>query len=1049
MRGRWLLLLALLWGQDSLWPGRILFGLNSGYTLANLPEELRELSQALGVTRLGERFPGLKMAAPVYVAEYSAALPPTYVAKLWKRHPAIAYAEPEYIPKPLTSPERLSYTPNDPSLSTCYWLPHLHVYEAWDSTQGDTNFVWAVVDTDVRFDHPDLVSSIAYNWADPINGIDDDGDGYVDNFHGWDLVGPTYGGSGSFSPDNDPRTASAGHGSYVAAYGGATPDNGEGIAGPAFKCRLLPIKAAPDDSWSLYAAYDGLLYAAQHGAKVINASWGSTAYSQAAQNFVSSLVSNYDVLLVAAAGNIPPSQGTKFYPAMYDGVVSVTAVQTSDQWTGGVQAYYGIDLCTTGWGTTVAGTNGYHLLGQATSFAAPHASGCAILLRSWRPDLNARQIAELLRITGDSVDHLNPTLRYQLGRRINLYRAIITTDTPACRIKTWQAVDGNDDLFFPGETLSISATYINYLSPATNLVVSLSSLSPYIQLVDSVYAVGNLGTLAQHQQASAFRVVILPSAPLDATGALLFTYTADGGYVDYEVQELKGINPPYVHLPTAQLKTTISGNGRIGYHDTPQNRQGLGVRWQNNTASWLFEGGVVIAETTTAHLCTRAAGGGMYSDFAPASPASRTYTGLYEIGHVSMTNSGLTETSPLSLAIQLHTYGFRHEVANPFVAFVYEIENTSAQSYDSLAIGWWLDWDVGNNPATDVAGVEAGYRLVYARSGSSRYVGAMLLSPHQAVLHVGQVDTFVPSRGQYARLFQGLSPTTSVTGDVFNVIAAKDIDIAPGERDTIVFALVGGNSWAELLANADEALAWYQCFMSQAAPVVDLGPNRALCFGDSVVPYAPTATEFYWTSGELSAVLYPTQTGVYGLYVRDASGCWGYDEVEITIDTLRPADVQFVPGLALTVGETLTGSDQGPAYQRIWRVETPSGWVSYTGPTFQHTFTSVGTYRVRLIRTDPTTGCVDSLEWQVQVGTSALPIRAMAWGVWPNPTSGEFVIQGVPGKAAVLRLFDRMGRCVWETPFEVGSLLRLPSYLAAGLYVWQIGAHRGLLLYAP
>ncbi len=1046
---RWLLLGAVLWAQDSLWPGRILFELRPGYTLASLPEDLRQLGQALGVTRLSERFPGLKTNSPVYLAEYSVPLPPSYVAKLWARHPAVSYAEPEYIPYPLAAPERLTYTPNDPSLSTCYWLPHLRIYEAWDSTQGDTNFVWAVVDTDVRFDHPDLVSSIAYNWADPINGVDDDGDGYVDNFHGWDLVGASYSGSGPFSPDNDPRTASAGHGSYVAAYGGATPDNAEGIAGPAFRCRLLPVKAAPDDSWALYGAYDGLLYAAQHGAKVINASWGSTAYSQAAQNFITSLVTNHDALVVAAAGNIPPVQGTKFYPAMYDGVVSVTAVQPSDLWTGGVQTYYGIDLCTTGWGTTIAGTNGYHLLGQATSFAAPHAAGCAILLRSWRPDLNARQIAELLRITGDSVDHLNPSLRYQLGRRVNLYRAILTVDTPACRIKTWQATDGGDDLFFPGETLSISATYINYLSPATNVVVRLSSLSPYLQVVDSVYTVGDLGTLGEHTQSTAFRVVVSPSAPLNATGILLFTYTAYGGYMDYESQELAGVNPPYVHLPVAQLKTTISGNGRLGYHDTPQNRQGIGVLWQTSTASWLFEGGLVIAETTTAHVCTRTTGGGVYNDFSPTAPASRTYTDLYEIGQVSIANSGPTETNPLSLAIQLRTYGLRHQLANPFVAFVYEVENTSGQNYDSLSIGWWLDWDIGNNPATDVAGVESVYRMVYARNGSTRYVGALLLSPHQVILHVGRVDTFIALKQRYAGLFQGSSPTTSATGDIFNVIAAKGISLAPGERDTLVFALVGGNSWAELLSNAEEAQNWYQCFIAQAGPIVDIGPDRTLCRGDSVVPYAPTATEFYWSSGEWSSVLYPTQAGVYGLLVRDASGCWGYDEVRLTVDTLLPADVQFSPGLTLTVGESLTGSDQGPTYQRTWRVETTSGWQTYTGSTFVHTFTSAGTYRIRLIRVDPMTGCTDSLEWQAQVGTSALPMVEGRPVVFPNPTTGEIVIRGLPKGAFVLTLFDGGGRCVWETPSQPDVPLRLPADLATGLYVWQIGLHRGLLLYAP
>ncbi len=179
---------------------------------------------------------------------------------------------------------------------------------------------------------------------------------------------------------------------------------------------------------------------------------------------------------------------------------------------------------------------------------------------------------------------------------------------------------------------------------------------------------------------------VAAGTPTDAKSALLFQYSGDGGYIDYEVQEIAHLNPPYVHLPAARLKTTISGNGRIGYHDTPQNEVGLGVRWGGYTDSWLFEGGIVLCDTT-AHLCTRAPGGGMYQHFMPAGNATRSYTPLYEMGAVTMYGDVSQDPAALPFAIRLKTYGIRHEPANPFVAFVYELENFSGAGLHQPRLG--------------------------------------------------------------------------------------------------------------------------------------------------------------------------------------------------------------------------------------------------------------------------------------------------------------------------------------------------------------------------
>ena len=90
------------------------------------------------------------------------------------------YVEPSYTSQPL-------YKPNDPEIDSLYFMEMLNMYQAWDSTMGDTNVVIGISDTGFDIDHPDLVNSVKYNYNDPIDGVDNDGDGYIDNFRGWDL----------------------------------------------------------------------------------------------------------------------------------------------------------------------------------------------------------------------------------------------------------------------------------------------------------------------------------------------------------------------------------------------------------------------------------------------------------------------------------------------------------------------------------------------------------------------------------------------------------------------------------------------------------------------------------------------------------------------------------------------------------------------------------------------------------------------------------------------------------------------------------------------
>ncbi|MCS7163150.1 MAG: S8 family serine peptidase [Bacteroidia bacterium] len=1046
------LLLGLLWGQPEFWPKRILFRWQEEGEKAHLPADLEALRQWLrGQVRL--RFPELPLKNPIYLLEYEADLPPAYVAKLWGHHPAVAYAEPEPLPRPLLEPERLTFIPNDVQPEN-YSINHFRLLGAWDSTQGDTNVVVAIVDTDVQFDHEDLVENVAYNWADPIDGQDNDGDGYTDNFRGWDVVGASYSGSGPFTPDNDPRAPTAGHGTWVAGYAGATTNNGRGIAAPAFNCRVLPVKVAPDNSWILYGAYDGILYAARKGASVINCSWGSTFYSRAAEEFISAIQQHYGSVIVAAAGNVPPDTPAVFYPAAYPGVCAVTSVTLADQWAG-QQIGYHIDFAGSGIGKTIGHGNSYPTLGgHPTSFSAPQVAGALALLRAWRSDLSARQVVELLRVTADSLEPYNPSqLHYRLGRRPNLERAVRTFNLPACRVESWTLFGPPDSLPHAGETFSLRPTYKNYLSPATNLQITLHSLTPHLTVRNGSYTIDALGTLQTHTQAAPFSLEVQPSCPVDARLPLLVQFESSAQqYRDYQIIEVEGLNPGYVHLDSAYLRTTLGGNGRIGYYDPPFYRIGRGVRWGEAPTSWLAEGGLYLANDTSAHLCTRGPSGRVYAHFRPTGPAAHEVEGAYEIGRVELTDTGGTHGAK-GLRIQAQAYAPRRILPHSFVAIVYRVHNPTSTGYTDLSLGWWLDFDVGDNPTQDRGRVEPSLPLIYTyNSASNRFVGAVLLSAHTPYFHIGLTDTFRGTASAYLAVLRQAGHRSLTVGDVFEVIGVQGINMAPGATDTIALALVAGQSLSELVENAQAARQWYLCWRQLSAPRVDLGPDRALCRGDSLRAEVPGAVELIWSTGTTGAVLYPEQSGRYWLLARNEAGCWGYDEVEITLRELAPAVVEFLPGLNLQVGQTLTGQEtSGAPYVMSWEVETSNGWVSYNGTTFQHTFEQAGSYRVRLHRRDPNTGCSHTQEWTVRVeGSAALLLAGSASvSIYPNPTSGRFTVvysQNLGDRR--LRLRDVQGRLVWETELRAaGAVYELPSGLAEGVYHWQVGGHTGRLFY--
>ncbi|WP_461484877.1 S8 family serine peptidase, partial [Pedobacter sp.] len=173
-------------------------------------------SKAFGTQQSGLNF------GNYYYAKYSGNVGIDKVINTLLQNKDIAYAEPSYI-------YSTWYTPNDAAYSTQFYLSQVKAPQAWDIARNAADVIIGIVDTGSEITHQDLAANIYYNTADPVNGIDDDGDGYVDNYAGWDLCGASI---STMIGDNDPNVKSSGadHGVHVSGIASAVTNNGIGVA---------------------------------------------------------------------------------------------------------------------------------------------------------------------------------------------------------------------------------------------------------------------------------------------------------------------------------------------------------------------------------------------------------------------------------------------------------------------------------------------------------------------------------------------------------------------------------------------------------------------------------------------------------------------------------------------------------------------------------------------------------------------------------------------------------------------------------------------------
>jgi subtilisin family serine protease len=361
-----------------------------------------------------------------------------------------------------------SFIPNDPYYSSQYYLNRTNIQQVWDLTQGDSTIIIGVIDSGLDFLHPDLYGSFKINYGEiPNNGIDDDNNGYVDDYLGWNFV------SNNNNPTDDNIFS---HGTAITGLLAAGINNGIGIASIAPKCKVLVMKAFDSQG----AGYDNdaanaVLYAVSRGVKILNLSFGDYIYSYVLRDVIRYAYSK-NIVITASAGN--DNSDVLHYPSAFDEVISVGASDGDDR-KASFSAYgETVDIFAPGYqilSTSIVGkgsgefNNDYAYI-NGTSFSAPIVAGVAGLLLSRNKNLTNEEVRGILVSTTDYFPGQTGWEHMYSSGRLNALNAINYYNTPSV-----------SRIFYP---------YQDFSDTLNSIPVVISAASPLFQSYSIYYGIG-------------------------------------------------------------------------------------------------------------------------------------------------------------------------------------------------------------------------------------------------------------------------------------------------------------------------------------------------------------------------------------------------------------------------------------------------------------------------------------------------------------------------------------------------------------------------------
>ena len=513
------------------------------------------------------------------------------VLRRLRSDPRVRFAEPNYKLHALA-------TPNDSDFGELWGLVNsgqavkgvtgtadadIDADQAWNVTTGSSSVVVGILDTGVDFSHPDLGGSQTSSqvmWKNPgetgggreSNGVDDDGNGYVDDWRGWDWA----------NDDNNPQD-DMNHGTHVAGTLGALGNNGQGIAGVNWNVKIMALKLLDSHGdGDLADAVEALRYATAMGARITNSSWGGGGFSQAMFDQLKAADAS-GALFVAAAGNSGANNDVApVYPASYD-VPNVISVAGTDQDDGlasfSNRGRTSVDVAAPGTQVYSTVLGGGYDWGTGTSMSAPHVTGTAALAAAAFPGATGAGLKALLLRTVDPKASLVGVTTTE--GRLNAGRALTCVGSP----KAWLESPRPGFSVALNDTVAVTVLATNCANPVGVNVTANAGGVPIVLAArgDGLYtgtytptaggpvtltATASVGALTDSQSApgtveGGYRVVEEPFSWVDATVGGTRLTLAD----DAQAAVALPFNFRYYGQPFSSV--TVSSNGFLVFGPSP------------------------------------------------------------------------------------------------------------------------------------------------------------------------------------------------------------------------------------------------------------------------------------------------------------------------------------------------------------------------------------------------------------------------------------------------------------------------------------------------
>ncbi|MFN4767390.1 MAG: S8 family serine peptidase [Ignavibacteria bacterium] len=742
-------------------------------------------------------------------------IPNTKAIRMIASLPFVEYAE--FLPT-----HALIQQPDDSLYGYQYYPAMIGADSAWvyyDQQNNKDSLIIGIVDTGVDPLHEDLSSVMYMNPGETgidsignnksANGIDDDRNGFIDDWQGWDFA------SGIDPVKGDNRAVPGHlHGTHVAGIACAISNNKKGIAGIARNHRILPVKVGLDDSdaVNVTGGYEGMLYAAMMGADIINCSWGSPTSSIAEQEIVNEVL-QFGSVIIGGAGN--DQSDMAFYPASYRGVVSVAAIGPDTLKAGYSNAHGTVDISAPGsfiYSTVLDNGYGYS---SGTSMASPIVAGVAALVKSLNPTRSNEQIAGILKSSAVDISTKNPLYALGLGSgMIQAYAAISMNQPRYVEITQTEFSEINPNgMFTPGEQVELSVVVHNLLEDVDSctLIIHSEDVKYPVTILNDTIVLGQLKASTIYAIAEKVQCILPQSSPFNHRIVLRLDIQSGSKRIGRGFAELI-INPTYRTMMANDMHLTVTSQGHIGYNDYPTNMQGIGITFPPNDQSVLFESGFIVG-TSAEQLSNgiRDISGDeqersfyIRSSVEVASPGQKAEAESY----AQFADSARAIDAGVS--VEHRMYQFDKEGIDSTVFITYDIKNERNSRMDSLHAGMFFDWDIGPSGQNNICSFEMdeGYAHCFSTVDSTLpHIGITLLNDVPIQFHAidndGRSNGFSIYDGfsrneKWFALSGGISRAMSRSTDVSMIMGGGPFGLDPGARQQIAFAIVAGSTKSDI-----------------------------------------------------------------------------------------------------------------------------------------------------------------------------------------------------------------------------------------------------------